>query len=640
MSRTTSTIVLAGVIFLCFCITVHSGVDNAIQWGGDNYFEGNAEVESTFWANTIIADGLSVDGAIAMSGDLTIDGLINGNTISTTTGATVDFLAGVLGLLVGSDANRTDFSDTLAIISKDDTGSTSSEEHGLIVESQNQAIEGIAITSATQNATGILGVAVVHSATTSQQAIGTYGQAVGTHSSGPGGTNIGIWSQAANGLLNYSFYGEDGLFYNADGASLDSTLVVGSTLTLSGGLIIGATSVTTTGAEINWLDSIGTTGFTLADAGTVHDRIGEIAAFGGNTIDIDKLYVMGGCSVNGNAYFSTNGIDIHRPSGSTSDVDICSVLTGATVTHKMHYDHSQQRFQFSNHVRVEGNMAADDAVTATDVRVTGHLGTSADSLLIEVDQDGGSAGNISVDVRDDETVVLSIDQSGSTVILTGDQGDFELDAAAGSNIVFGSTLKAVDGETMTIQGNSVEWVNQSGVGAWVKHDHVRANGMATYATGGTKEIVGTNFGSWKLDAVSEYLYFNTSVAATCWDGSTVWVVANVSLSGAETANDIINATLVHTSCGDHEDIDADCATESRDIGHDIEAHAASGDMHMLTFNLTPANIAAEDTIGFRFYLDDVTTGAVVTAVNVHAFLIHYRSRCVSDERFVSIPAQG
>jgi hypothetical protein len=540
---------------------------------------------------------LTTTGDATIGDDLDVTGY--GTFGSTVTGGAAVITNGIrYGTTVfgGSAALSANFPNVRAIFTHSDTGLTSALNVGVGGEaSGGVGVVGLAKANGGTDGYGFYSVATMTASGNTGDVYGLYTSATGSHASA---IHYGIYSIATGGTLNYSFVGASGILLNQDDVDFNGDLDVAKTL--------------------------------YADTLILRDDDGhylERAASGDGTADITGPIMP----IHDGSTTEANSVPTYDESDSQWELpklgvngDFLATGTSKSSTYLGAPYFRANTTSLDTKVRITNNSYGFVVENATGRDIWEVAGAGTGSFAY-----GNTTG----------TEYVNVTHDGTDAHVTSTQA-LNLGAGAGEDIIFGNTLKVVDGATMTIQGNSVEWVNQSLVGAWVKHDHVRANGMATYATGGTKEIVGTNFGSWKLDAITEYLYFNTSVAATCWDGSTVWVVANVSLSGIETANDIINATLVYTSCADHEDIDADCATESIDIGHDIEAHAASGDMHTLTFNLTPANIAAEDTIGFRFYLDDVTTAPVVTAVNVHAFLIHYRSRCVSDERFVSIPAGG
>lgn len=147
-----------------------------------------------------------------LSPDGSIDPVIytdnSGNTL-TQTGA----------VLVGADANLTDFPEARLIVSQDDSGHSYAPNIAIVGESACDAatnavgIGGVAKVVDNRQARGVVGRAVVDASSDTGEAIGVQGLSNPTHA---GGTNIGVLGTAANGANNYSFYGEAGKIYNAD----------------------------------------------------------------------------------------------------------------------------------------------------------------------------------------------------------------------------------------------------------------------------------------------------------------------------------------------------------------------------------------------------------------------------------------
>ena len=175
-------------------------------------------------------------------------------------------------------------------------------------------------------------------------------------------------------------------------------------------------------------------------------------------------------------------------------------------------------------------------------------------------------------------------------------------------------------------------------------EHVSPTDVSPGASGATLTVGGgTNDAAvyYLLDAVNEYLYWGTDVEEY-WDaGSDLVVEVLVALDGAETANDYIRATIDFEYCAEHENMDSP-KEQSVEVDHDIGAFNSAGDVHKLTFvmdhDLASNVLQAEDIVKFRFYLDDVSSGATVAAVRFLYANIKYRQKELYA--FDSMPVSG
>ncbi len=120
-------------------------------------------------------------------------------------------------LLINTTNPSADFPNAQAVITESDTGQSSGGKIGLIGESKANVnfpatgLTGLGETFGTKDGYGMVGTASVNASNDTAGAIGVYGSAVSTHA---GGDNIGVYSNAANGLKNYSFFGANGDIFN------------------------------------------------------------------------------------------------------------------------------------------------------------------------------------------------------------------------------------------------------------------------------------------------------------------------------------------------------------------------------------------------------------------------------------------
>jgi len=239
------------------------------------------------------------------------------------------------------------------------------------------------------------------------------------------------------------------------------------------------------------------------------------------------------------------------------------------------------------------------------------------------------------------TEILSRQSTGGSIIEVLKAAYWtQLDVYAGGN----KQLEITDGvSTFNVDTLGVTDPTDSLGGLW-REVHVDAQSVSPGASGATLTVGGgTNNATlyWLLNAVNEYLYFGTDIEED-WDaGSDLSVKVVVALDGAETANDLIHATLDVEYVGEHENMDSP-KEQSISIDHNIGAFNAAGDVHELNFlidhDLASNVVQDDDIIKFRFYLDDVTTTTPVAAVRF--LYAHVRYRANSAHMFTSSPASG
>lgn len=118
---------------------------------------------------------------------------------------------------IGSDTPNANFPGARLVVSKGVTGHTYAANIGGVGEAVADvgapAIGwgGVSKTNGIFPGYGVAGRALVGTASDSGAAVGIEGLSEATHS---GGSNIGVYSIASGGLLNYSFYGNAGNIYN------------------------------------------------------------------------------------------------------------------------------------------------------------------------------------------------------------------------------------------------------------------------------------------------------------------------------------------------------------------------------------------------------------------------------------------
>jgi hypothetical protein len=146
--------------------------------------------------------------------------------------------------LIGPAASGIDFPQAYLIVSNGDTGHTYTSKVGIVGESvatlgqPSIGVGGIAATNGIFPGYGVAGRGLVAASADSGGSIGVQGLAEATHA---GGSNISFYASAANGLLNYSFYGNAGEMFNNGAASFLTPFRISSSDKLGDYLFVSST---------------------------------------------------------------------------------------------------------------------------------------------------------------------------------------------------------------------------------------------------------------------------------------------------------------------------------------------------------------------------------------------------------------
>ncbi len=182
----------------------------------------------------------------------------------------------------------------------------------------------------------------------------------------------------------------------------------------------------------------------------------------------------------------------------------------------------------------------------------------------------------------------------------------------------------------TLRGGYTETRDANGDCAYWRLDRTTGASTSPGLSGAVLQVLDTSSIGWKLSTVNDYIY-QTARIPTGFDNAadeSLVVLVNVSLDGAETANDLIQMEIVVSYFGIHESVLAPKGqTLTRD--HDIESANFAGADHGLVFvidhNLTDNVVDPGDKITIRYRLDSVGGGTDVAAVNFISAEIHMRS---------------
>ena len=190
---------------------------------------------------TFYYDGLTNYSHVITPFSLAIENFTRSNINETITGlwtfgATTTFPLGywssVGDVRIGTTTSN-NFPNARLVSSKGVSGHTYTNNIGIVGESIAEVgypsigVGGIARTNGIFPAYGVAGRAIINNTSDSGTAVGVEGLSEGTH---VGGSNIGVYSVASGGLLNYSFYGNAGDIYN------NGKMTITGTSTLPGGI--------------------------------------------------------------------------------------------------------------------------------------------------------------------------------------------------------------------------------------------------------------------------------------------------------------------------------------------------------------------------------------------------------------------
>ncbi len=178
-------------------------------------------------------------------------------------------------------------------------------------------------------------------------------------------------------------------------------------------------------------------------------------------------------------------------------------------------------------------------------------------------------------------------------------------------------------------------------GYWTEF-HISASSLNKGGSAAAEGVLNGVF-YYTLDAVNQYVYGTTDIHDD-WDGdSDLLVEVVVALAGAETANDYIRASLLTDYFGEHDDINSP-KTQTISIDHDIGNFNATGSVHELFFRINFDEggnvIEKNDVFCFRFWLDDVTSGATVASVRVLYINIKYLTKYPALSVTAALQASG
>lgn len=151
-------------------------------------------------------------------------------------------------VVIGTSALSTNYPLAKLVVSNGETGHTYADRIGVVGEATAETgapsigVGGVAKSNGYFPGYGLAGRALVGASSDSGAAIGVHGLSEGTHA---GGSNIGFYSVASGGLMNYSFYGNAGDIYNNGDVQVTGLGTFGDldvdTLNLNGNVISDST---------------------------------------------------------------------------------------------------------------------------------------------------------------------------------------------------------------------------------------------------------------------------------------------------------------------------------------------------------------------------------------------------------------
>ena len=190
----------------------------------------------------------------------------------------------------------------------------------------------------------------------------------------------------------------------------------------------------------------------------------------------------------------------------------------------------------------------------------------------------------------------------------------------------------------------IDVYDSAGDGAYWREFHIPASKIEPAAAGATPTVINSATFVYLLNADTEYLYFGTDIHDDWDESSDIIIEIQVALSGAETADDVIQAEIVAEYVGEHEDINTGVKTQTRSIDHDIGALAGAGDVHHLAFvldyDLESHVVQVDDNLSLRFRLDVVGGAGNVAAVWLKGANIKYRTSKPQLETSGTFPTEG
>jgi hypothetical protein len=177
----------------------------------------------------VLSNGPTITGHPTIEGVTSTGATGTGNLVFSAAPTITGNAALTGGALIGpaTAANTTRFPNALSVVSNTAVGIQQNETHniGIVAEGtahvSDTAIYGIGVygagyTNAATRSGGVVGEGHVSASADTGSAIGVRGYANDTHA---GGSNIGLYGDAANGLSNYSLYLNNGDIYSTGAKS-------------------------------------------------------------------------------------------------------------------------------------------------------------------------------------------------------------------------------------------------------------------------------------------------------------------------------------------------------------------------------------------------------------------------------------
>jgi hypothetical protein len=332
-----------------------------------------------------------------------------------------------------------DFDNTQLVVSKANTGATNIANNGIVAETKSidatapgNAVLGIAYVDGNQNANAISGLAGVSASADTGISIGILSAAVATHS---GGSNVGVYSGAANGNSNYSFFGLSGELYNS-GAMLIGLDITGSWAN--------------TKAEIYHSDTGATRNYDIG-------LVGEAATSGSN--NAHGLFGAG----KGNDTYSGIGVGgTGVPSLSTDSASSVGISGEALNTHSGGWNigvtgYAEQGSRNYAFYANKGDTVAERQIYKLGTTQLLENDESVDPVrsFIKIGGDGGAA------VLDTDPAIQDGQEDGQILILEGTNDVNTVTIDDGSNTAMAGDMTLGNRDTI-----SYIWDNSSGL--WVE----------------------------------------------------------------------------------------------------------------------------------------------------------------------------
>lgn len=271
------------------------------------------------------ATGWTDDGAIVRLTTVT-------DTVSIGTTATTAFPAAKLYVQNGITGHS--YANKLGIVG----------EASAIAGEPSIGVGGVAASTGYFTGTGVAGRGMVGDTSDAGASIGVQGLSEATHA---GGNNIAFLASAQNGATNYSFYGQNGEFYNSGSGNFVGGLKVSSTdslgdrfvVTTAGNVGIGSTSPASkfdVVGSANISATLTAEQLTSTDDATVTDLLyvgGNVGI--GTSVPVQKLDVVGNAVLRGDGAVNLSLVSTPQEIYGTGGDSIFNITDGG-VTYRVH----------------------------------------------------------------------------------------------------------------------------------------------------------------------------------------------------------------------------------------------------------------------------------------------------------------